>query len=512
MNKKLQKTIILGLLIALSVFLFGCEKIKDTHYFDDEVYDFSDEYFDAYGEELTIVINGYEFMCPSNYGCFYSEGIGPVIYVSDAFQMKLVVRDKSYKDIQNEKDMLTQKTIDAGGKILKDVSTISFNNSEYIYFDMDLMGDECLVIYTDSPDHNKSFAGQIVKENINLTDEDYINAFDTMVSSAKATDKPESNYDDVMNRESYSYFDEEEETETIDFKNGLTTYVEHDNVYNYRIKSKEEAKRAIKEYASFQRLGYYDEEILKIEKELEDNYDIIAVNLGEMDVATAYDVKKACDYMFNEYPQIKGTLTNLTIANFKAESSSNIAVTECREFIINKEFAVTPFVVKYAIELNASKFFNRDKLLKDCEEQVAIGHWPEGMDITTLVVHELGHQLLDVYAMKEFGLIKDNEEFSGFYITDKNIDSYSYYLTDLLAANQTVPKKVIDMAYDLWINSYGMTGSQDEFRESISGYASGIQEDGGISYPETIAEAVADVYLNGDKARNASLAIVSILK
>ena len=136
---------------------------------------------------------------------------------------------------------------------------------------------------------------------------------------------------------------------------------------------------------------------------METAYGILAVNLGEIDVQTAEEIEQAFAYMYARYPVLQGTLTNLTLGNFPTEQASVIAMTDYREFIINGEFATRPTVVRYESVLNAAKFRNRDQLLKNCRDSVKNGYWPEGMDITALIVHELGHQLETVIMQKQAG-------------------------------------------------------------------------------------------------------------
>lgn len=126
------------------------------------------------------------------------------------------------------------------------------------------------------------------------------------------------------------------------------------------------------------------------------------------------------------------------------------------------------------------------------------------MNISALLVHELGHQVLNVYAMNYFGYT------TPFYVTEATRDAFAYYITDSLKDNQTVPQLVLNSAYELWKNSFD--GSYEEFTASISGYATGVQYDGGISYSETVAEALTDIYLNGEEASYASKCIESALK
>lgn len=284
-------------------------------------------------------------------------------------------------------------------------------------------------------------------------------------------------------------------------KKGMVTVVEYDEAYNTYIASEKAARQAIVDYGVLQRQNYSNPEVEQIELRMEQNYAILAVNLGEMDLETAKDVNAAFAYMYETYPQLQGTLTNITIGNL--ENFGDTALTRTKEFIINGESGNCPFVIKREIILGAAKFLKRDQMLKTCEEQVSIGHWPVNSNISSIVVHELGHHLLDVYTAEKFG-------FAGCYVTEENADAYWKYYSDSLKVNQTVPREILQTAYELWIKKCGHEGSLEDFQASISGYARGLQRDGGISYSETVAEAVADVYLNGEQAADASRLIVEI--
>lgn len=285
-------------------------------------------------------------------------------------------------------------------------------------------------------------------------------------------------------------------------REGMATVIEYNKQYNAYVSSEEQARQAIREYGIRQRRRYSNPPVEEIELRMEKDFGILAVNLGEIEEETAIDIQKAFSYMYEAYPQLNGTITNLSLGNFENSKAGNIAVTQNTEFIINEEFGQYPFVVKYEIILNAAKFKNRKKLLRDCERQVETGYWPKGSDITSIVVHELGHQLLNVIAMEQFGLD------TIYYITEENEEAYSRYVTDQLSMNQNVAKSVLEKAYGIWKQKYHHTGTKEDFRSSISGYARGEQADGGISYTETFAEAVADVYLNKETAADASRAIV----
>ncbi len=285
-------------------------------------------------------------------------------------------------------------------------------------------------------------------------------------------------------------------------RKGLETKVEYNQKYNAYISSADEARAAIKEYGVIQREKYKNPSVTEIELAMEREFDLCAVNLGEMDAETAKDVQRAFAYMYETYPQLRGTLTNFTVGNFYEQRASYTALTQNEVFIVNESDAKFPYVVKWEIVLSAAKFFDREKLLKECKTQTEDGYWPENTDISSVVVHEIGHQLLNVAAMREYGLEDP------YYITEKNADAYSLFVTDSLASNQTVAKRIEDRAYSIWKETYGNSGSKEEFRKSISLYACGLQPDGGISYGEAFAEAVADLYLNGEKAADASKAML----
>ena len=64
--------------------------------------------------------------------------------------------------------------------------------------------------------------------------------------------------------------------------------------------------------------AWSDEELEIAKKKIGAGYKINRYKgLGEMDPETAMDVYNACEYMFTTYPEIKGTLTNLTIGNLE---------------------------------------------------------------------------------------------------------------------------------------------------------------------------------------------------
>ena len=306
----------------------------------------------------------------------------------------------------------------------------------------------------------------------------------------------------MQNRTAYQ---EKEDNWSIEsLKKGRITAIEHNKLYSACIRDKSAAEEELVLFGEEQREKYDNPKVSAIEKWMQEEYRIFAVNLGEMDEDTAKDVERAFAYMYERYPELYGKLTNVTLANPDGFSSGHLAITEMKEYIINGEYAVCPFVVKHQILLSASAFLKREELLKKCEENVLSGYWPKDADISAIVVHELGHQLLNAYAMQVF-------EFEDiYYITDQNDAQYAAYLTDFTKMNQTVPKEITKQAFERWREEYPEE-DYEAFCASISGYAMGIQKDGGISYTETVAEAITDVYLHGDAAAPASKMIEETL-
>lgn len=150
------------------------------------------------GDGITMVIDGFKFYVPADYGCFYAEGVGPVVYLDDVFQMKTAVRDNSYEESMKDPEALMTKTVEAGGEILQDIKETELDGKKYAYFLMELSGDKCFVGYTQAADTDKRFGGQIVIESDSLTDEDLLHIFADITSTAQVTDEPDSTMDDIV--------------------------------------------------------------------------------------------------------------------------------------------------------------------------------------------------------------------------------------------------------------------------------------------------------------------------
>lgn len=296
-----------------------------------------------------------------------------------------------------------------------------------------------------------------------------------------------------------------------DSRAGRTAYPEETAVrckvvYNMEVTSQEMAEAAIREEGERQRESYSNPKIKKLELWMEKEFGILAVNLGEMSEETAREICEGFSYMYEEYPQLYQSLTNLSIGNMGRRTGGTLALTERMPFIVNGDYGICPYVEKYQIVLNARAFLNEERLKKTCEDLSEAGFWPKGANISSIIVHELGHQLQNVLALRRYGMTVP------YYITEDKTAAYALYNTDRLSRENNMTEELLKEAYESWKAVYGNHGTYEAFAASISGYALKDEKETNYSYSETFAEAVTDVYLNKESASEASLAIVSVIK
>lgn len=335
-----------------------------------------------------------------------------------------------------------------------------------------------------------------------MTDDDYIFMVEAKCSTRILV------YDDIrvfFEGATYSVADAD------DTLIGPSTKIKHDQKYQGNVNDYKKAVSLIKQYGDMQRQTYNNPKVNEIESRLQSKYDIAAVNLGEMDIETASEIEDAVSYMFDTYPIMKGSLNTLSLANMSGRANNYIAVTQSVDFVVANEDSDYPKAVKHEILLNANKWLNREGMLKMCQNHIDEGYWFKNATKPSKVVcHELGHQLLNVLRAREYGFYEYENGKTVYLpciVTEDNFDAYLDYYWSGTASNQTYEKELIANAYKEWLSS-GHSGSEEDFRCSISQYANGLQSDGGISYQETFAEAIADVYVNKDNASDASKCIV----
>lgn len=294
-------------------------------------------------------------------------------------------------------------------------------------------------------------------------------------------------------------------TNNLNTDTGQTAVIS-DNVYkDAKLNDREDAVDLIVLDSDTQKEKCSDEEIKKIERRLEVKHKIIAVNLCEMDLDFALELEKTIDKVFNDFPTIKGYLTNVTLTNPKENTSYIAAFTATQLFATANSVDTYPHVYKMVMNLNTMYFLDPTYLEDTVRESSLVGYFPKGASRSSVVAHEFGHYISFVALLR-----------STFLDDTLLLTKYNYqrYL-DLVDSwnNGDFSKKIISEAYNNYMKHNPKSNvSEYEFKASISSYAVATDEDGNYIYDETIAEAFHDNYLNGNNAKAASKEIIKVLR
>ena len=192
------------------------EEIEDFDYSDDE--------------ETVLDLDGFEFRIPADYGCMITEAIGPVVYMSDIFQIKLVVTETSYDEYMEDPESLTDKVVRAGGTVTREVTETEINGKKYVYYGLELSDEPELVVYTKAGDEDRCFAGQIAILSDSVTEDDLLHVFAQITENATVTDKPNTTADDLMI--SSSTPGEKKEESSLSIKAGTVTFKVPEGFYS----------------------------------------------------------------------------------------------------------------------------------------------------------------------------------------------------------------------------------------------------------------------------------------
>ena len=245
-------------------------------------------------------------------------------------------------------------------------------------------------------------------------------------------------------------------------------------------------------------------DIKKVEDEIIKNYGITAVNLCEMDVDFARELGNVFKKIYDEYPSVRGYITNLTLVNVSMTDNYIAAFMPVFNFATSDTASTYPWVIKTQVLLNTSYFLNKERLEASVTDGSSTGHFPKNSTIYSPVAHELGHYLSFLAMMKNYKLdsilLVDSNNVSTFYSLYDDFGKGNYSLT------------MIKEAFQKYKKDTNSTLNLDEWRGTISNYALAKDNSGEYIYDETIAESFHDVYLNGDNASDASKYVVSVLK
>lgn len=284
------------------------------------------------------------------------------------------------------------------------------------------------------------------------------------------------------------------------------TVIVVDNTYSgIKISNTNDAYKLI-EKDSVSQKSKCPSEIKKIENEIIEKYNITAVNLCEMDVNFAKELENVFEVIYRDYPTARGYITNLTLKNTNIMSENGViaAFMPIFNFATSDSDSSYPWVMKTQVLLSSDFFLNKSKLESSTASGSASGHFPPNSTIYSPLAHELGHYLSFLAMMRYYKID------SVLLIDNSNLDKFYKLYSDFTKGNYSL--SMIKEAYNNYKRDTNTTMNMDEWRGTISKYALAKNNSGEYIYDETIAEAFHDVYLNNDKARDASKYIVKVLK
>lgn len=294
------------------------------------------------------------------------------------------------------------------------------------------------------------------------------------------------------------------QADTNQIKGKYSTVILTDNKYSgVTITSDEDAYKLISQDSVSQKIQC-PSEILAVEDEIINDYGITAVNLCEMDVEFAKEISNVIKKIYDEYPTVRGYLTNLSLVNASISDGYIAAFMPVFTFATSNTSSTYPWVIKTRILLNSSYFLNTSRLDLAIKDSSDSGHFPPNATIYSPVAHEMGHYLSFLAMMKNYDMN------SILLVDNKNIDQFYDVYYDFAAGKFSY--SMINEAYNNYKNDTNSDISLDDWRATISQYAMAKDNSGNYIYDETIAEAFHDVYLNGENAKDASKYIVAVLK
>ena len=289
-------------------------------------------------------------------------------------------------------------------------------------------------------------------------------------------------------------------------KENGTTAIIWDNVYTgVSIKNVDDANKLISEDSEKQK-SQYSKEIAQVENELINKYGITAANLGEMDVDFAKELVNVFDKIYNEYPSVRGHLTNVSLRNTSMFTENGViaAFMPVFNFATANSTTTYPWVIKTQILLSSRYFLNQERMKSSVTESAKAGHFPKNSNMYSPVAHEMGHYLSFLAMMNSYKLD------SVLLVNSDNVGVFYRVYEDFGSGNYSL--KLLNTAYERNKQNGNMNLSFDDWRGTISKYALAKDNNGDYIYDETIAEAFHDVYLNSESAAEASKYIVTVLK
>ena len=203
------------------------EAIKENEVGEDDLY-----ISNGTKKGVTFVMDRFEIHVPPEYYCFYEEGLGCIVQLEDVFQLRFKIEEKSYKELVENKESLTELAIKGGYEVTKEPTETMVNGKEYVYFSTLLEEEKVFVIHTQSPDADRTIGAQLVLFDKEKSDEEVVNIFAGIVAKAKVTDAKDSTADEILMQNYETTIGDVKEESTLTFGNDAVTFKVQEGFYS----------------------------------------------------------------------------------------------------------------------------------------------------------------------------------------------------------------------------------------------------------------------------------------
>lgn len=172
---------------------------------------------------ITFVVNGVKYTTPGDYLMMYSDDIGPIVYMSNVFQMKMIRKESTFDDVLKNLAELDDKAIGNGAKSVKEPETKKIGGKTFAYFVVDMEGEKTMGVLTESPDKKFCIGGQIAIQSDNVSYDDLLNMVNSITSTASLTSDKDSTAADIDAQIKF-ITGEKRTVSTLKYKKSSVTY------------------------------------------------------------------------------------------------------------------------------------------------------------------------------------------------------------------------------------------------------------------------------------------------
>lgn len=278
-----------------------------------------------------------------------------------------------------------------------------------------------------------------------------------------------------------------------------TTLLKTNNTYeNIDINSLEDAKEQI--YNDFDSQSYLcknDIDIKKIEYELETKYGITSINFCDLSIEKVNNISQVIEKMYELFPNIKESLTNISLTNSLSQGDY-VAYFQPRYEFINSNQDVNYYnkVNKTQILLNSYYFLN------DKTDEINLTKYVKDAYLESTIAHEMGHYI----TFKS--LLKISNLDTIILVTNTNEEK----INEVISSFDMYCENILNLALLKYNSKYDASLDIDSYALNISEYAGVKDENNKLIASETIAEAIHDYFLHGSNLKRESQEIIEVIK